>query len=52
MFLLQTFFDQESLESVGKKDNHIRIQADKVQMLTAFNFFPLFSVSVGWALIL
>lgn len=52
MFLPQTFFDQESLESVGKKDNHIRTQAGRVQMLIAFKMFSLFSVSVCWAVIL
>lgn len=43
MFLPQTFFDQESLESVGKKDkdNHIKSQIGRVQMLVAFKFFFL-----------
>lgn len=41
MFLPQTSFDQESLESVGKKDNHIKSQVGRVQMLIGFNFFFL-----------
>lgn len=39
MFLLHTFFDQQSPESVGKKDNHVKSQAGKVQTLVAFYIF-------------
>lgn len=46
MFLPQTFFDQESLESVGKKDNHIKSQVGRVQMLIAIKFFSFKSQSV------
>lgn len=41
MFLPKTSFDQESLESVGKKDNHSKFQVGRVQMLIAFKFFSL-----------
>lgn len=44
MFLPQIFSDQESLESVGKKDNYIKSQAIKVQILIVI--FPFFSISV------
>lgn len=49
MFLPKTSFDQESLESVGKKDNHSKSQVGRVQMLIALKiFFFKMSVYCAW----